>query len=82
MNENELAALSLPPKLAVYSNIDKADCKAKVEKGLTKLKWSVDKQESRAGKTVKEEEQTSFRTGVSSFDFRYMRATELTILFS
>ena len=77
MNENELAALSLPPEFAVYSSIDEADCEAQVEKGLTKIRCSVGKQESQAGEPVDEEEQTSFSTGVNSFDFRYMRATEL-----
>ena len=77
INGNELAALSLPPKFAVYSSIDEADCEAQVEKGLTKLRWTVGKQESQAGDPVEEEEQTSFRTSVNRFDFRYMRATEL-----
>ena len=72
-----MAALSLPPKFAVYSSIDEADCEAQVEKGLTKLRWTVGKQESQAGDPVEEEEQTSFRTSVNRFDFRYMRATEL-----
>ena len=46
MNENELAALSLPSKIAVYCSIDEADCEANVEKGITKLLWSVSRQES------------------------------------
>ena len=56
MNENELAALSLPPKFAVYSSIDEADCEAQVEKGLNKIRWSVSKQESQAGGPVEEED--------------------------
>ena len=41
ISREELAALSLPPKFAVYSNIDIADCEAQVEKGLAKYRWSV-----------------------------------------
>ena len=79
MNEDELAALSLPPKFAIYSCIDTADCETQVEKGLAKLQWSISKQESQVGEPVGEKEQTSFRTGVNGFDTRYMRATELPL---
>ena len=69
MNKNQLAALWLPPKFIVYSGIDEADCEAQVKKGLAKLRCSVSRQESQAGEPVEVEEQTSFRTGVNSFDF-------------
>ena len=75
LNQKELAALSLPPKFAVYSKIDEARCEAEVEKGLAKLRWSLRKREQRAGDEC--EEQISFRTGANKFDFRHMRATEL-----
>ena len=38
ISENEFAALSLPPKFAVYSGIDEGDCEAQVEKGIPKLR--------------------------------------------
>lgn len=75
LNQNEAAALSLPPKFAVYSKIDEAHCEAEVEKGLAKLRWSVQKQERL--ESGEDEEQTSFRTEANEFDFRHMRATQL-----
>ena len=41
ISREELAALSLPPKFAVYSNINVAYCEVQVDKWLAKYSWSV-----------------------------------------
>ena len=62
----ELAALSLPQKFADHSNIKIADCKAQVEKGLAKYRWSV--RNSKAQKDKGKEEPKSYRTSVNVFE--------------
>ena len=66
----ELAALSLLPKFAVYSNINIADCEAQVEKGLAKYRWS--ERNSEAQEDGGDEEPTLNRTSANEFDFRYI----------
>ena len=63
VSREELAALSLPPKFAVNSNIDIADCEAQVEKGLAKYRWSVRNNE--AQEDGGDEEHTSYRTSAN-----------------
>ena len=43
IDENEERLLSLPPKFSVYEDIDTVKCVVQVEKGLSKLRWSMAK---------------------------------------
>ena len=78
LSADERAVLTLPPKFAAFSKIDSTDCEAQVEKGLAKLRWSIQKRERevQAG-TEESEESPSFKPSANLFDFRFMRATEL-----
>ena len=76
LNEDERAALSLPPKYAIHSKINTTDCEAQVEKGLAKLRWSIQKR-GREEQDEEPSESISFKPSANVFDFRFMRATDL-----
>ena len=40
IDDKEQDLLHLPPKFAVYGEIDPVECMGEVEKGLAKLRWS------------------------------------------
>ena len=57
LSENEEKILSLPPKFAVYDKVIATACKAQVEKGLAKLRWTVKKEERNKQQQEQEQEQ-------------------------
>ena len=76
LSSDEKSALSVPPKFAIYSKIDTTDCEAQVEKGLAKLRWSIQKRE-REERGEETDESSSYKVGINEFDFRHMKATGL-----
>ena len=78
LSADEQALLSLPLKYAVFSKIDTTDCKAQVEKGFAKMRWSIQKREREEQNGEEEQdERNSFKPATNVFDFRMMRATDL-----
>ena len=77
LSADERSVLSLPPKYAMYSKIDATDCKAQVEKGIAKLRWSIQKRDREEQSGANEPvERESFKSTTNAFDFRLMRATD------
>ena len=76
LNEHETAALKLPPKFAVYTEINPLECETQVEKGLAKLRWAIKAKQADEG-NGDSNERTTFKIGANSFDFREMRSPDL-----
>ena len=53
--------MSLPPKFAVYDKVIATVCKAQVEKGLARLRWTVKKEERNKQQHEQEQEQKQER---------------------
>ena len=68
INNVEREVLMLPPRYAVFDRVKESDCKAEIEKGMAKFRWSYENSEER--------ENVNYIEG-NTFDFRNMRATHL-----
>ena len=85
-DDKERKVLSLPPKFAVFDRVNTDECKAEIEKGLAKLRWTKrkqfeegDKDKRRNGESQDlndERGRTIYNVESRMFDFRSMRATE------
>ena len=72
LTANEDAALSLPPKFAVFKRIDPLVTKAQIEKSFAKMRWKLE--------IVSDEEDENdkfYSTDENNFDLSRMRATDL-----
>ena len=77
----------MPPKFAVYEKANTDECKAEIEKGLAKLRWTKrkqvekgDKDKPKSGESQDlngERERTIYHVKSKTFDFLNMRATDL-----
>ena len=65
----EEKVLALPPKFAIYGDVNKRDCEAEIEKALTKLRWSKMNE-------GKESRQYVYDASCKELDFRKQRPTD------
>ena len=77
LTNDETELLSLPPKYAVFEDVDEERCMAEVEKGLAKLRWEEKKKKSLENELPQEEERTWHNHESKTLDFRYFRSTNL-----
>ena len=76
VSESEIDVLTLSPKYAVFEEVKVMDCKAEVEKGITKYRWSymAEKSETQVGGLKKSD--LHFIQD-KRLDFRNMKATDM-----
>ena len=81
ISEDEEQLLSLPPNFSIYDRVDSTECEAQVEKGLSKLRWTLQKKARQEEEGNEEEEEQAARSYFDpesrTFDFRNMRGTDL-----
>ena len=58
IDDNEKAALTLPPKFTTYERIDKQKCLVEIETMVSKYMWELRKTESEDGKVNSEDVNT------------------------
>ena len=67
IDDKEQELLRLPPKFAVYGEVDPVECMGEVEKGLAKLRWSRNYRDDEA-----EERREYFYPSTKTFDYGNM----------
>lgn len=75
IGKEEKELLMLPPKFAVYNNIDVISVEAQIEKGFIKYRW--DKKSENRQEEENTSKETYFNHENKTFDMRNMRATDL-----
>lgn len=73
VTEDEKAALLLPPKFAIYEEINITECRIRVEESLNKLRWN----KLIGGKKEKEKEKQFFDLESKCMNINNLRATTL-----
>ena len=75
----EIKALNLPPRFAVFSRVKQIECKAEVEKAITKLRWNRDFERRRGGKEVKRDvdDNKFYNSDEKNFDLTSVQPTDL-----
>ena len=71
LDSNEVAAIQIPPKFALYNKIDIMDCEAEIEKCLSSIR------RTRCYKDNSSDIRTVFNSNNKVLDLRKMRATDL-----
>ena len=73
LKKNEYHILSLPPKFALYEEVNIDRCEAEIEKGMAKLRWNRRKEEEKE----KREREWAYDSERNTMNFRNLRPTEM-----
>ena len=73
INSDEQDVLSLPPKYAIFEKVDKIECMAEIEKGLTKMRWNQKSNEDKNKQIV----DRFINIDNNTMNFNGMKPTEL-----
>ena len=77
LTEFEKETLALPPKFALYENIDPLKLEMQVEKANSKLRWSINQKEKDREGNLRTEREEIFNPITNTFNFRDMRGTDV-----
>ena len=77
LDEFEKELLALPPKFALYEDIDPLKLEIQVEKANSKLRWAIKQKEQENEGNLRTEREKIFNPTTKTFNFRDMRGTDL-----
>ena len=77
LSKFEKETLALPPKFALYENIDPLKLEIQVEKANSKLRWSINQKEKDREGNFRPERDQLFNPVTNTFNFRDMRGTDV-----